>query len=45
MEYIVAVGSSFDGWDFYGPFVDEDDAMNYAASNFENWNVIQLLEP
>lgn len=47
MNYIVALGDPFDGFTLYGPFVDSDEATNWAENNAgdQAWTVAELETP
>ena len=42
--YIIVAGNPFDGFDFYGPFRDIEDAIDYADRQFfgETWWVANI---
>lgn len=44
---IVAVGNIFDGFEFYGPFADTEDAVEYGERTFDNcdWLLVTLASP
>lgn len=47
MKYAVAFGNAFDGHNFYGPFDDYDEAIDYGSEREggEGWFVIPLEVP
>ncbi len=46
MIYIVTYGSIVDGFEFVGPFYDEETALKYCERNIlESWEIIPLTPP
>lgn len=43
MKYIVVYGNPCDGYSFFGPFVNTEEAINYAEGLGENsWHIAAL---
>lgn len=42
-QFVVAVGSAFDGIKIFGPFDDPDEATKWAEHIHDDWHVIKLL--
>ncbi len=44
--FIVTYGDIGEGYNFVGPFKDEDDAFKWGEANFEgSWEVIPVIKP
>lgn len=47
-QYIILCGNPVDGYDLYGPFDNDIDALRYADNNCdygEGWTIAKLIKP
>lgn len=43
--HIVVIGNPVDGYSFYGPFEDSEDACEFAEANLDEWWLADLMNP
>lgn len=43
--YVICTGNVCDGFKFYGPFDDANEAVDFASDNYEQWDVIPIEPP
>lgn len=44
-QYVVAIGSPFDGVTLHGPFVSLDDAVEFGDGSGEPYEAVTLVSP
>lgn len=47
-QYIILSGGPIDGYDFYGPFNTQEEAVQYAVNNLDHrsdWVLAELIAP
>jgi hypothetical protein len=42
--YVIATGDAFDGIVLWGPFLEMEDAHEWAESHFDHWDCIKLKQ-